>query len=72
MNDDNAGAASDWVDVDAKARRRILAHTGEMMVMEVEFQPGGCGVAHAHPHLQAHLRQGGQLRLHHRRTNARD
>ncbi len=53
MNDDNPGTASDWVDIDAKTRRRILAHTGEMMVVEVQFQPGGCGVPHAHPHLQA-------------------
>ncbi|MBO0902025.1 cupin domain-containing protein [Jiella sonneratiae] len=47
---DTAGA---WVTVDASTRRRILAHTPEMMVVEVEFQPGGVGAEHAHPHLQS-------------------
>ena len=51
--------AGDWTQVDASTRRRILTHSPEMMVVEVEFQPGGCGPAHSHPHLQAtYIRQG--------------
>lgn len=50
-------AASDapgaWVDAGNGARRRILAHTPEMMMVEVEFGEGGCGPEHSHPHLQA-------------------
>ncbi|TFF27581.1 cupin domain-containing protein [Jiella endophytica] len=45
--------AGEWVTVDAQTRRRILAHTPEMMVVEVEFQPGGVGAEHSHPHLQS-------------------
>lgn len=32
--------------------RRILAYSEKMMVVEVEFQKGGIGTMHAHPHEQ--------------------
>lgn len=43
----------EWVAVEGPARRRILSHIPEMMVVEVEFEAGGCGPEHSHPHLQA-------------------
>ncbi|UIJ72504.1 cupin domain-containing protein [Aurantimonas sp. HBX-1] len=53
MSNANTNAAGDWTQVDPKVRRRILSHTPEMMVVEVEFAPGGYGPPHAHPHLQS-------------------
>ena len=53
MSNAIAQSAGEWTQVDAKVRRRILSHTPEMMVVEVEFAPGGYGAPHSHPHLQA-------------------
>lgn len=33
--------------------RRVLLHTDELMLVEVAFQEGAVGPAHAHPHVQA-------------------
>ncbi|MEF2071594.1 cupin domain-containing protein [Consotaella aegiceratis] len=44
---------TDWLEVEGKARRRILTHTPDMMVVEVEFSEGGWGPQHSHPHVQA-------------------
>ncbi|MCB8839320.1 cupin domain-containing protein [Aurantimonas sp. VKM B-3413] len=53
MSERTDGATGDWVEIDAHTRRRILAHAPAMMVVEVEFKPGGAGAEHAHPHLQS-------------------
>ena len=53
MSEGTSTAVGDWVEIDALTRRRILAHSPDMMVVEVEFQPGGVGAEHAHPHLQS-------------------
>lgn len=53
MSNATAQTTGAWTQVDEKVRRRILSHTPEMMVVEVEFQPGGYGPPHAHPHLQS-------------------
>ncbi|CAM3664575.1 cupin domain-containing protein [Occultella aeris] len=51
--------STEWTQVDDKTRRRILAHTPELMVVEVEFAAGGVGAAHTHPHVQAtYVREG--------------
>ena len=33
-------------------RRRVLAHNGEMMAVEVSFDAGAVGSDHSHPHTQ--------------------
>lgn len=50
---ETSAVASDWVEVGNGGRRRILSHTPDMMVVEVDFAPGGCGPEHSHLHLQA-------------------
>lgn len=44
---------SPWTDADPGIRRRVLVHTQEMMMVEVAFEAGAVGAAHAHPHLQS-------------------
>ncbi|BCH14135.1 MULTISPECIES: cupin domain-containing protein [unclassified Mesorhizobium] len=34
-------------------RRRVLLHTGELMMVEFGFDKGGVGALHSHPHVQA-------------------
>ncbi|SJZ66846.1 cupin domain-containing protein [Consotaella salsifontis] len=48
-----ASGPGSWIEVDGKARRRILAYTSDMMVVEVEFRDGGFGAMHSHPHVQS-------------------
>ncbi|MBE5039108.1 cupin domain-containing protein [Ructibacterium gallinarum] len=38
--------------LDAKSRRKILAHDGGLMMVEVTFDKGGIGSVHTHPHEQ--------------------
>ena len=35
-----------------KSRRKILAHEGSLMMVEVTFDKGGSGAPHRHPHEQ--------------------
>ena len=37
----------------AGVTRRVLAHTEDMMVVQVAFAAGGVGAAHTHPHVQS-------------------
>jgi quercetin dioxygenase-like cupin family protein len=41
-----------WTDLGGGVQRRVLAHTEDMMEVEVKFETGGAGAAHSHPHAQ--------------------
>ncbi len=51
----NTAKSSDirWTDLGGGVRRRVLAHTQDIMEVEVNFQTGGVGAQHSHPHVQA-------------------
>lgn len=38
-----------YEELSEKSRRKILAHQGGMMMVEVVFDKGGVGEAHRHP-----------------------
>lgn len=41
-----------YEELSEKSRRKILAHQGGMMMVEVVFDKGGVGEVHRHPHEQ--------------------
>lgn len=43
---------TDWVQIDPKCRRRTIALGESIHHLVVEFQPGGVGTIHQHPHEQ--------------------
>jgi quercetin dioxygenase-like cupin family protein len=42
-----------WMTTSDGNRRRVLAHTDELMVVEFAFEKGAVGALHSHPHVQA-------------------
>jgi len=44
---------NDWVATGEGARRRVLAHEPQMMMVEFDFQAGAVGALHSHPHIQS-------------------
>lgn len=40
-------------DLGGGVSRRVLAHTDDIMIVEVHFEAGSVGVPHTHPHAQA-------------------
>jgi quercetin dioxygenase-like cupin family protein len=53
----NSGIA--WTDVGIGVQRRALAHNKDGMVVEVQFETGGIGPMHSHPHVQCTYVQSG-------------
>lgn len=47
-----SGGDSKWTELGGGTRRRIHAYNGEMMLVEVNFDEGGVGSDHSHPHTQ--------------------
>ena len=43
--------------------RRVLAHTDQMMIVEVNFEAGGVGAVHSHPHCQSTYVRSGRFRF---------
>ena len=41
-----------WTNVGEGMRRKVLAYNQEIMTVEVEFDEGGVGKDHSHPHAQ--------------------
>ena len=41
-----------WMDLGGGVQRKVLAHTDDGMVVEVQFETGAVGAAHSHPHVQ--------------------
>lgn len=55
---------SDWTQVDDKCRRRHIALGTHIHHVIVEFQAGGVGATHAHPHEQTTYVLSGRCRYH--------
>lgn len=45
--------APQWTDLGGGVQRRVLAHTKDVMAVEVRFAEGGVGAPHSHPHAQS-------------------
>ena len=41
--------------------RRVLSHTPDMMVVEIEFEKGAVGKTHTHPHVQSSYVKNGKF-----------
>ncbi|MDB5196777.1 MAG: cupin protein [Flaviaesturariibacter sp.] len=54
---ENAGVQ--WENVDKGMRRKVMAWDESLMVVKVEFEKGGVGKLHKHPHTQiTHIEKG--------------
>ncbi len=50
-------------DLGGGVSRKVLAHNPEMMVVEVNFEKGGIGAVHTHPHMQCTYVKSGAYRF---------
>ncbi len=41
-----------YIQLDNKVKRRVLAHSAQLMLVEVVMETGGVGTVHSHPHSQ--------------------
>ena len=48
-----------WQQMDEMVRRKIMSYDDRLMLVKVEFQAGGVGTLHQHPHTQiTHIESG--------------
>ena len=52
-----------FTDLGCGVKRRILACTDELMIVEVHFEKGSVGALHTHPHTQCTYVQSGRFRF---------
>jgi quercetin dioxygenase-like cupin family protein len=45
--------ATEWTELAPGNRRRVLAHTPQLMLVEFAFEAGAVGALHSHPHIQS-------------------
>ena len=50
-------------DLGGGVSRRVLAHTPQLMIVEVNFEKGGEGSVHTHPHCQNTYVRSGRFRF---------
>ena len=50
-------------DLGGGVSRRVLAHTDRLMIVEVNFEAGGEGSVHTHPHFQNPYVRSGKFRF---------
>ena len=50
-------------DLGGGVSRRVLAYTPDLMIVEVNFEQGGTGSLHTHPHCQNTYVRSGRFRL---------
>ncbi len=50
-----------WEKVDDKVKRKILGFNENIMMVKVEFQTGGIGYVHKHPHSQVTYIESGKF-----------
>jgi quercetin dioxygenase-like cupin family protein len=48
-----------WTNLGGGVRRKVLAHTADIMAVEVKFEKGSVGAPHSHPHAQCTYVQSG-------------
>jgi quercetin dioxygenase-like cupin family protein len=54
-----AGADIDWQTMAPGVKRKIMAYDDKLMLVRVEFEAGGVGTLHNHPHTQiTHVESG--------------
>ena len=53
-----------WTNVGEGMRRKVLAYNQEIMTVEVEFDEGGVGKDHSHPHAQISYVLSGEFTYH--------
>ena len=53
-----------FTDLGGGTQRRILAHNGELMAVEVQFDAGAVGSDHSHPHTQISYVLSGEFTYH--------
>jgi len=54
-----AGADIDWQAMAPGVKRKIMAYDERLMLVRVEFETGGVGTLHSHPHTQiTHVESG--------------
>ncbi len=41
-----------WEIIDSKIKRKIMAYNDKLMLVKIDFETGGIGQLHHHPHLQ--------------------
>lgn len=51
------------IDLGGGVSRRVLAHTAQLMIVEVNFEAGGVGALHTHPHCQNTYVRSGRFRF---------
>lgn len=54
----------EWIELGGGQRRKIRAHNGEMMLVEVGFDDGAVGADHSHPHTQISYVLSGEFTYH--------
>ena len=59
-----SGSEASFTELGGGTRRRILAHNGEMMAVEVSFDTGAVGSDHSHPHTQISYVLSGEFTYH--------
>ena len=52
-----------WHELGGGVCRRILAYNEQMMIVEVQFEQGGMGSVHSHPHVQSTYVKSGRFRF---------
>ena len=53
----------EWEAVDNSVKRKILGYDKNIMMVKVEFQKGGIGYVHKHPHSQVTYVQSGKFEV---------
>ena len=53
----------DLKDLGGGVSRRVLAYNDQLMIVEVNFEAGGVGSVHTHPHLQSTYVRSGRFRF---------
>jgi quercetin dioxygenase-like cupin family protein len=56
-------AAVAWQDMGGGVRRKIMAFEDSIMLVRVEFETGGVGSLHSHPHVQISHVESGQFEI---------
>jgi len=57
-------AQVEWETVGQGVRRKVLAHTADLMLVRVDFEAGAIGPLHFHPHRQITYVADGRFRAH--------
>jgi len=53
----------EWEAVDNSVKRKVLGYDKNIMMVKVEFQKGGIGYVHKHPHSQVTYVQSGKFEV---------